>query len=200
MVPECLFFGTNVTLFFHFFWDCPLTFCFEWTCGQSIISMLCHYLLLTSQWLFSRLREEPLTHLCPRVHFCTSTLRTSNFKTTWFFLSHLLHIQLVETLYPFAPTRTKMYVAEKWPFGPNIMTKPQKPNFGSKMWYKFGIWHEKSKKMHLGHIWVNVWGHRSKVRVITLKICLTLCSTRFKHKSYHFYLKVAKEYLVYSVM
>ncbi len=28
---------------------------------------------------------------------------------------------------------TKMYVAGEWPFGPNILTKPQIPVFGSEM-------------------------------------------------------------------
>ncbi len=49
MVPECLFFGTNVMLFCHFFWDCPymLSSCFwggirvviQWSSKQLLYSI-----------------------------------------------------------------------------------------------------------------------------------------------------------------
>ncbi len=40
---------------------------------------------------------------------------------------------IMKTTYPFMPTCTKMYVAEKLPFGLNILAKPPKPVFGSEM-------------------------------------------------------------------
>ncbi len=61
----------------------------------------------------------------------------------------------MQTLYPFMPTCTKMYVAGKWPFWPNILTNPKNLLWGLKCdtTVEYGI--TSPKKMHLGHKWLN---------------------------------------------